>query len=46
MIKERALGSSILVILTVLSLVAFALQLKPLYGADLNQVNLQIEGMT
>lgn len=46
MIKERALGSSIFVILTVSSLVAFAPQLKPLYGADLNQVNLQIEGMT
>jgi len=44
--KERALGSSILAVLIVLSLMVFALQLRPLYGADLGQVTLQIEGMT
>jgi hypothetical protein len=43
--KERVLGSSVLVVLTVLSLMAFALQFKPLYGTDLSQITLQIDGM-
>ncbi len=43
--EERALRSSVLPVLTVLSLMVFALQFKPLYGADLSQITLQIDGM-
>ena len=44
--KGRALSLYLFVILTLWAVVSFTLHSKAVYGAGLNQVTLQIEGMT